>query len=234
MKIDINFGRNYARLNLGEVVIICHGLPFESGSAIDKSYDSIAEYFSRKGLPSLVFDFSGTGKSKGNFSLFSWIEDLENIVSNFERFHLIGFSMGGAVAYNVDGAESYSIVSSPFSPEIFDERVLEQIYSNALLKGTLRGIGNIETFKKKFVEEFSSIAPVNSAPKKNVLVVHGLKDDVVPFEHGEKLFRHSKKPKKFVRVINGGHFLRKNEKIYKVAFNWIAGKNGNEVEDLVL
>ena len=228
MKIDLNFGRNFSRLNVDTVVVICHGLPYEAGSALDKSYDSIAEFFSKRGIPAIAFDFSGTGKSKGEFSLLSWLEDLENIASNFEEVHVVGFSMGGVVAYNLENAGSYSIISSPFSFEIFDEFSLKAIYSNAILKGTLKGIRDYETFKRTFVDEFQTIAPLNAKPKRDVIVIHGVRDEIVPFSHGERLFRHSRKPKKFVKVENGDHFLRKNIKVIEIVHQWIGGKREGE------
>jgi len=230
MKIDLNFGRNFSRLNVDTVVVICHGLPYEPGSALDKSYDSIAEFFSKRDIPALAFDFSGTGKSKGEFSLLSWLEDLENIASNFENVHVVGFSMGGVVAYNLENAESYSIISSPFSSEIFDELSLKAIYSNAVLKGTLKGIRDYETFKRIFVDEFETLAPSNAKPKRNAMIIHGMRDEVVPFSHGERLFRHSKKPKMFVKVENGDHFLRKNMKVVEIVHEWIAGKREGDTQ----
>lgn len=226
MKIDLRIGRNFCRLNIDEIAIICHGLPYEIGSAIDKSYDRIAEFFSKRGIPALAFDFSGTGKSQGQFSLISWLEDLENIASNFERVHVVGFSMGGAVAYNIE-AESYGIVASPFSL-MFDENALRDIYSNAILKGILKGLKDFDTFKNKFIEEFSVIAPENSKPKRNVLVIHGVKDDIVPPNHGIKLFEHSKKPKKLVLIENGDHFLRRIPAIYEIIYEWISDKDKDE------
>ncbi len=232
MKIDLRIGRNFCRFNLDEIAIICHGLPYEAGSVIDKSYDKISEFFSKKGLPSVAFDFSGTGKSYGQFSLLSWLEDLENIASNFERVHVIGFSMGGAIAYNIN-AVSYSIVSSPFSL-MFDEEALRDIYSNAILKGTLKGLKDFESFKNRFIDEFLSIAPENAKPKRNVLIIHGTDDNIVPLDHGMKLFEHSKKPKKLIIIEDGDHFLRKRVEIYEIIYEWIVTKDkeGEKIESI--
>ncbi len=233
MKIDVNIGRNFTRLNVDEVVIICHGLPYEPGSAIEKSYDFIAEYFSKRGYPALIFDFTGTGRSRGDFSLLKWYEDLEIISENFERFHLIGFSMGGAVAYGLEGAESYSIISSPFDMSLFTEESLRGIYSNAILKRTLKGLRDYEIFRKKILDEFEIICPSSTTPKSNVLVVHGAEDDVVPFSHGVRIYEKSKKPKRFVKVENGDHFLRKNRSIIDLAYRWISEKReGESVENI--
>jgi len=228
MKIDLSIGRTFTRLNVDEAVIICHGLPYEPGSAIDKSYDSIAEFFSKRGFPSLVFDFTGTGKSRGEFSLLKWLEDLEIIVENFERFHLVGFSMGGSIAYGIDGAESYSIVSSPFDMGLFTEDSIRGIYSNAILKRTLKGLRDYEIFRRKLLDEFEIICPSSVKAKKNVLVIHGVQDDIVPFSHGVRIFEKSKSPKRFVKIENGDHFLRKNRSTIELIFEWISGKREGE------
>ena len=81
---------------------------------------------------------------------------------------------------------------------------------------------DFDTFKNKFIEEFSVIAPENSKPKRNVLVIHGAEDDIVPLDHGIKLFKHSKKPKKLVIIENGDHFLRKIPAIYEIIYEWIS------------
>ena len=228
MKVDLSIGRNFTRLNVDEAVIICHGLPYEPGSAIDKSYDFIAEFFSKRGVPALVFDFTGTGKSRGDFSLLKWYEDLELIAENFDRFHLVGFSMGGAVAYGIEGAESYSVVSTPFDLSLFTEESIRGIYSNAILKRTLKGIKDYEIFRRKLLDEFEIICPSSVNPRKNVLVVHGVEDDVVPISHGLKIYEKSKPPKKFVRVENGDHFLRRNRKIIELAFSWVSERREGE------
>lgn len=233
MKIDISIGRNFTRLNVDEAVIVCHGLPYEPGSAIDKSYDLIAEFFSKRGIPALIFDFTGTGKSRGEFSLLRWFEDLELVAENFDRFHLVGFSMGGAIAYGIEGAESYSVISSPFDLSLFTEESIREIYSNAILKRTLKGIRDYDIFRRKLLDEFEIICPSTTNPKKDVLVVHGLNDDIVPFSHGIKIYEKSRAPRKFVKVENGDHFLRKNRKIIELAFNWVSEKReGESVESI--
>ncbi len=162
-----------------------------------------------------------------------WFEDLELVAENFDRFHLVGFSMGGAIAYGIEGAESYSVISSPFDLSLFTEESIREIYSNAILKRTLKGIRDYDIFRRKLLDEFEIICPSTTNPKKDVLVVHGLNDDIVPFSHGIKIYEKSRAPRKFVKVENGDHFLRKNRKIIELAFNWVSEKReGESVESI--
>ncbi len=235
MKIDQTLGRVYSRLNVEEAVIICHGLPFERASVIEKNYDDLSRYFALKGLPSIIFDFSGTGKSSGDFRLLNWVEDLQLIANEFNRVHVIGFSLGGAIALNIN-AESTSIISTPCHVNIFNEDSLKRIYTNAKVKLTLRGIGSYEEFKRKFINDFVEIEPIEKIKRvKNVLIMHGTKDDVIPYSCAERLFERAKTPKKLVRVINGDHFLRKNEKVIEKIYNWITTKkNGAKIEEITI
>jgi fermentation-respiration switch protein FrsA (DUF1100 family) len=38
-----------------------------------------------------------------------------------------------------------------------------------------------------------------------VLVTHGTRDSIVPFEMGERLFQAARSPKRFIRVEGAGH-----------------------------
>ncbi len=38
-----------------------------------------------------------------------------------------------------------------------------------------------------------------------ILIVHGTRDNVVPFAFGERLFALANEPKRFVRIEGGGH-----------------------------
>jgi len=228
MIIDRTIGRVFSRLIVNRCLVICHGLPYERGSVVDKSYSDLAEFFSNT-IPSLIFDFTGTGKSFGNFSLLSWVEDLVSIASQFNSVQILGFSMGGVVAIRASAelknVERVAVVSSPY--ELFmDEDQLRGIYENAKSKGVLKGIGDFESFKSKFVEEFKEVEPKKwiKDVKCPILVVHGTSDEVVPFSHGIKIFESANEPKTFIRVEDGSHFLRRDERVIRVIADWFAGK----------
>ena len=235
MIAEKDVGRRKIWLSVEDVLIICHGLPYEPGSVVEKSYLDVARFFSSRGFPSVVFDFTGTGKSKESFSLIKWLEDLEEVANEFERVSILGFSMGGAVALSFAEAERIVTVASPCSAEMFTEDALEKIYANARLKSTLRGLKDFENFKKQFIEEFYSIEPIKSVEnlKCPLMFVHGTKDDVVPFYCSEELYKRAKGRKKFLIVKNGDHFLRRNERVLEKIAEWLK-KMDEGIEELIL
>ena len=238
MNIDTKINRNFVRVVVEKSLLICHGLPYEAGSVIEKSYSDLACYFALKGFNSVIFDFTGTGLSYGDFSLLSWVEDLQLLASKFNKVDILGYSMGGAVAIRaaaeLENVERLVVVASPCNAEMFSWDVLRMIYENARLKGTLKGVGDFENFVAKFKSEFIEIEPEKWISKVNCdkLIVHGTNDEIVPFYHGSKLFELSSKPKTFVKVLNGSHFLRQEEKVSQIIVDWLSGKIKEEVIEI--
>jgi alpha/beta superfamily hydrolase len=230
MLADKRIGRVFARLHVNKALIICHGLPYEPGSVVEKGYSELARYFSRRGTPTLIFDFSGTGLSEGFFSLKSWVEDVVTLSKEFEEVHILGYSMGGSVAVraavDIENLRKLVVVASPCCAEMFNENILKLIYENARMKNLLRGIGSFENFRSIFVREFSEIEPIKwiEDVKVEKLIVHGRKDEIVPFENGTTLYEMAREPKAFAEVVEGDHFLRQNEKVTALISDWLQGK----------
>ncbi len=227
MHIDVNIGRNFVRLNLENVVVFCHGLPYEPRSVIAKGYDRLASLFSSKGLNSVLFDFSGTGLSKGSFSISNWVEDLISIVERFKSVHLVAFSLGGvpaAYAAQMDNVKSLALIAVPCRFEMLREDLLEKAYANARLKGSLKGIGDLKEFMdsiRRDMEEFEPLRHLESV-KKPVLFVHGTKDDVIPFESSEIMYEAANEPKYFLKVEGGHHRLREYDEVMEIVADWVA------------
>lgn len=226
MIFDNFIGRNFTRTHVSRAIIICHGFPYEKGSVVEKGYDEIAELFSEID-PAIIFDFSGCGNSKGNFSVRSWVEDLERLASKFKTVSILGYSMGALVAMKtaslLRNVEKLALISPPL-PEIFDISKLREMHAHAL---KIMRIGSFEEFSEEILQLrkenlLSSLRNVNANAKK--LVVHGTRDDVVPYECGLKVFEALSEPKSFFKVVNGDHFLRKNEKVIQKVFEWFKGE----------
>ncbi len=227
MHFDLNVGRNFVRIYAENVVVICHGLPYKPLSVIAKGYDRLAELFAKKGLNSVIFDFSGTGLSKGSFSVSSWVEDLINLVERFKSVHLVGFSLGGVPAVysaQLDNVKTLTLVAVPCSFDMLREDLLIQAHANAKLRGSLKGIGELDEFLERFRKDMEEFEPKKwiEEIKKPILFVHGTDDDVVPFESSKIMFEIAKEPKFFVKVIGGHHRLREYPKVMDTIADWIA------------
>ncbi|MFN3384342.1 MAG: alpha/beta hydrolase [Archaeoglobaceae archaeon] len=224
MIVDTFVGRNFLRLHVSKAMIICHGFPYERGSVIDKGYGEIAELFS--GIePTIVFDFSGCGNSKGYFSIRNWVEDLERIARKFRRVSILGYSMGALVAMKtapfLRNLEKLILVAPPL-PEIFEISRLKEMHSHAL---EIIRIGSFEEFSKEVIELQSEdlLKPLRNLNSEK-LVVHGTKDEIVPYECGLKVFKALNEPKSFLKVVNGDHFLRRNERVMQKVLSWFKGE----------
>ncbi len=230
MHLDKKIGSIFARIQVEKALLVCHGLPYEPGSVVEKSYTDLAHSFSKRGFPTVIFDFSGTGLSDGHFSLKSWVEDLLTIAENFEEVSVLGYSMGGAVAVRaaveMKNLQKLIVVSSPCCINLFSDQVLKMIYENARMKNILNGIGSFEDFRNSFLKEFSEIEPKKWIGDVNVekLIVHGKLDSIVPFESGMTLYNLAKEPKTFVEVGEGDHFLRQDERVVNFIADWLEGK----------
>jgi len=230
MYLERRIGRIFARIQVEKALIVCHGLPYEPGSVVEKSYTDLAYLFSKRGFPTVIFDFSGTGLSEGHFNLKSWVEDLLTVAENFDQVSVLGYSMGGAVAVRaaveMQNLQKLVVVSSPCCIDLFSDQVLKMVYENARVKNTLRGVGSFERFRDSFLRDFSEIEPRNwiENVKVDKLIVHGELDSIVPFESGITLYNLSKDPKTFLVVEKGDHFLRKDERVLNLIADWLEGR----------
>ena len=104
--------------------------------------------------------------------------------------HIVyGFSLGGAVAIDLASRVDISllIVQSSFtSTEAMGKRLYPGVPLGRLIK-----------------QRYDSILKIDrvNAP---VLIIHSPDDEVVPFEHGKRLYEKAEEPKAFVET-SGGH-----------------------------
>jgi alpha/beta superfamily hydrolase len=230
MKIDTTFSGKQIRVHIEDVVILCHGLPYEKGSVIEKGYDQLAKKFSENGLNSLIFDFSGTGLSNGIFSIKNWVNDLLELVNEFNSVKIVGFSMGGVVSTYVtaksNNVTDLVLVGVLCCSDSITEDMLSEIYAHNQATGVLKGVKDFESFKDKFLEEMRVFEPKSWIDKIEIpkLIVHGTSDQIINYEQGEKLFDLAKEPKYFLRVVNGSHFLRQQEEVMNRIRDWLIKK----------
>ena len=57
--------------------------------------------------------------------------------------------------------------------------------------------------------------------KTPILIMHGKKDDIVPFYMGKKLFEIANKPKKFLQIEEDDHMLSFNDSLILEIKNFI-------------
>jgi pimeloyl-ACP methyl ester carboxylesterase len=237
MYFDKTVDRNFLRVHVEDAVIFCHGLPYQPGSVIEKSYDRLAAYFASQGRPSVIFDFSGTGLSKGEFSLSAWRDDLLNIIEKFSKVDIIAFSLGGVPATYASSMRNVRNLVLVATPCCFEHiRILDEIYRHAKSRGFIRGIGSYESFVSRIRRDMEELEPVRWIKNsKSTMIVHGTADDIIPFESGKILYREANRPRCFLKVVNGKHALRQERAIIDEIISWLdKKKEDEEVREITL
>jgi fermentation-respiration switch protein FrsA (DUF1100 family) len=180
-------------LSTGPVILFCHG---NAGNITHR-----AVYVSslvRSGLAVFVFDYRGYGQSQGSpdedgvyedaRAAYDHLRDVEGVEAS--RIVLMGRSLGGAVAINLATERQIPrlVVESSFTSSGDMGRII------------FRGLPVHLVMRSRF-DSVSKVAGL-TMPK---LFLHGDRDDVVPFELGEKLYRAAAEPKRFVRLPGADH-----------------------------
>jgi dipeptidyl aminopeptidase/acylaminoacyl peptidase len=217
-------------------ICICHGIPRVAKTVEEKGYPAVAQEFSSRGFVSLIFNFSGTRGSEGEFSLSGWSEDLFkaiDLLSSREEVDenaigVVGFSGGAIVAiHNAASDERIKMVVSCSCPaNLFRSRLLRdaKIKMNkkemeAYIKRNENvsvGAGGLDVALRKFEEESSKFNPVELVDKihpRPVLIVHGERDEIVDVSSAYELYEKAKHPKDIFVVPGQGHGIRESAEV---------------------
>lgn len=149
------------------------------------------------GLSVLIFDYRGYGQSQGSISEKGLYADsraayeagLARARDNGCRLALFGRSLGGVAAV--------SVADRPEAAGVILESTFTNLGDMAKRHFPLPGVGKLKN-------RFNSLGRIESvsAPK---LFIHGDRDDIVPFELGQRLFQAAPEPKTWLTLKGAGH-----------------------------
>lgn len=174
-----------------EVLLYCHG----NGGNISHRLEPLS-FFHSMGLSVLIFDYRGYGNSSGFATEKGTYLDAEAAYGfllergfKAENIVLYGKSLGANIAAHIAANRKVGglIMESAFT-SVMD--MAESIYG-------FRPPGKFLNFEYNALKIIESI----KIPK---LIIHSVEDEIVPFEHGEKLYRTASPPVNFLQ-IKGGH-----------------------------
>jgi len=163
------------------------------------------------GYQIVAFDYRGYGKSSGTPDIAGVNEDgLAILDAAFQmvgvdqgRVVVLGQSLGGAVAI-------YAAANSPWKGDI-KALIVDSAFAGYQRVVRDKFIAWIITLPLAYPaswtvdDGYSSERWIASLGPVPVVVIHGTKDTIVPFYHGERLYRSAGDPKGFWKVENGGH-----------------------------
>jgi len=216
-------------------LVICHGFPAGPGGAATaaRSYPTLADRVAADtGWVVLTFNFRGTGRSEGDFSLGGWLADLGAAVdhvlthTDVDRVWLAGFGTGGALALCATGEdERVGGVAAFSAPADFDSWTGDQ--RRFLQHGRSIGLVRDPSFPADFAKwarELHDIRPISligKVPPRPVLLVHGADDDVVsPMD--ARALADATDGQAELRVLAGaGSRLRHDPRAIAVLLGWL-------------
>ena len=187
------------------VVIGCHGLLSDRSSP---KQIALAEACNALGLAFFRFDQRGCGESAGRLETVTSLEgrasDLLHAIRMLEsrsglgkRFGLFGSSMGGAVCLRVASARPVAAVVTFAAP--VRSLPLERPSRGSEASPERRRMASV---LREAFELGGALSRV-----RNILVVHGEADDLVPLSHAHEIFDHAGEPKRLLVQKGGDHLM---------------------------
>ena len=187
---------------------------------------NISRTLTNYGFGVVRFDFTGLGKSEGEFheSHFSAnVADLiavsEYMSTNFEAPSLlVGHSLGGAAvltaAAKLTSVKAIATIGAPA-----DVEHVTHLFSHGIHEVEQKGEVNVNIggrpFKinKEFVDNFTKtdLPSIVKELRKPILILHSPIDTVVGIKNAEKIYHNAHHPKSFVTLDSADHLLTNTE-----------------------
>jgi hypothetical protein len=177
-----------------------HTLLWFHGNAgnINRRLDNLKMIYERVPVNVFIIDYRQYGRSEGKISeqgtyldsraALAYLHSRDDI--NNEKIIFFGRSLGSAVAVELALNEKCRalILETPFTSILeMGKKLYPFLPVNLLLK-----------------TKYDSLAKIGNI-KVPILVMHGDKDDLVPFEHGKRLYDMANEPKEFYTIPGAGH-----------------------------
>ena len=157
-----------------------------------------AEFYSRLGVNVLAVDYRGYGRSEGSpdeagvyrdaDAAYDYLIQMRHVQPN--NIFIYGHSLGGAVAIDLASRRECGglIVQSSFTS----------------IRDVARRTFRIPLFEYIPGSRFDSLATIRRV-RAPILVMHGTRDETVPFSMGQRLFAAAPQPKVFFPIDGAGH-----------------------------
>ncbi|MCK0157782.1 bifunctional alpha/beta hydrolase/OsmC family protein [Cellulophaga sp. F20128] len=183
---------------------------------------NISRALTKHGFGVLRFDFTGLGRSEGDFSESHFsanISDLLDVSKYLEEHYkapglIIGHSLGGAAAIvaasKLDNIKAVATIGAPATSDhvthLFSHSV-EEVQDKGEVEVHIGG--RPFTINQEFVANFSKtdLPEITKNLRKPLLIMHAPFDQVVGIENAHKLYTGAHHPKSFVSLDQADHLL---------------------------
>ncbi|MEM7162103.1 MAG: alpha/beta fold hydrolase [Bacteroidota bacterium] len=185
---------------------------------------NISRALNNSGIAVLRFDFTGLGRSEGDFSdtnFSSNIQDLKDVARHLEEHYeapslMIGHSLGGTAtvfaASEIESVRAVCTIGSPSVPEHVTHLfapVADELRATGEAKLKI-GLQEIK-IKSQFLEDIQGqrIEDVLKRDHTSYLIIHSPQDTVVSIDNAAEMYRLLKHPKSFVSLDGADHMMSK-------------------------
>ncbi len=207
------------------ILIMCHGF---SSSKESRTYVNLEKILNKENIATFRFDFYGHGESDGKFediTISEAVDDILNAIAlmkkkGFQKIGLEGTSFGGIAAILAASKSKNLFVLALKSPlSDVKDKMAEDVMDNDMKKWKKTGFSMYKSSKHgslrlnySYIEDGFKQDAYKAAKKITVptLIVHGDKDDCVPFSQSEKLAK-SISNSKLVVISGAGHDYKKKK-----------------------
>lgn len=219
-------------------IILTHGFGtdrYEKGI-----FDDISLFLTKKGFIIYRFDFSGLGKSEGDYSkttLTKLTEDLASIIKFTKSQKKVDIKNIGIIAMSFSALSSIILNSNEIKSYIFLSSATHNTYKTLsdLFKDynfnpngisyRINSEGKNVKIGPKIWQNLKKIDIPRLVPfiKKPALVIHGEKDKNIPLSCAKKFYKLLNKPKKLIIIKGADHGFndkRKRSEMIKYINNW--------------
>jgi len=193
------------------------------------------KFCKKKKIGFLAFEYSGHGKSSGNFingNISKWTEDARQIIkrkiNSNKKLIFIGSSMGAWIGLNLFSSFKKRIrgfIGISAAPEFLEElmwkkfdKKIKKIIMEKKIYYIKKDGWTYPITKQLILDGRKNKVLSNKINLKiPITLFHSLKDSVVPIYLPKKIFKICKKAeKKFVKIKNGNHSLSRKADLKKI------------------
>ncbi len=209
--------------NIRQYAIFAHCFTCSSSLAVVRH---ISRTLTGAGIAVLRFDFTGLGRSEGEFADTNFSNDVSDLidVSNYLEEHyaapqmLIGHSLGGTsvlmAAFSLPEVKAVATIGSPSDPTHLKKLIKYDPSKFSETDAYETDIGGRPfKIKQQFVEDLEKHDILSNLKKLNkaLLIMHSPVDETVSVDNAAQLFKNALHPKSFVSLDRADHLLTKKE-----------------------
>lgn len=191
---------------------------------------SVVRHISRtltlQGIAVLRFDFTGLGRSEGEFAETNFSSNVEDLIAVSKHMTanygspeiLIGHSLGGAAvlmaASKLDNIKAIVTIGAPSDPthvsHLFNAN-LPSIEESGQAEVNIGGRPFL--IKKQFIEDLekNNLQQIVKKLRRPYLILHSPQDNVVEIKNAAELYQSAFHPKSFISLDGADHLLSKKE-----------------------